>query len=116
RPASTCCRALASGPGRSPAYPLREGRGTRPGECPLQSWERPPHFRHNRGQPASPGRPPPMIPEDRAPLPASLLTEVKAVARRLGFLACGITTLEPLPHAEALDRWLKEGLGGNMRY
>lgn len=57
-----------------------------------------------------------MIPEDRAPLPASLLTEVKAVARRLGFLACGITTLEPLPHAEALDRWLKEGLGGNMRY
>ncbi|MDX2120683.1 MAG: tRNA epoxyqueuosine(34) reductase QueG [Gemmatimonadota bacterium] len=38
------------------------------------------------------------------------------MARRLGFLACGITTLDPLPHAEALDRWLKEGLGGNMRY
>lgn len=57
-----------------------------------------------------------MTQEARDPLPASLSTDVKGVARRLGFLACGITTLEPLPHAEALDRWLKDGLGGNMRY
>jgi epoxyqueuosine reductase len=41
---------------------------------------------------------------------------VKAEASRLGFIACGITTLDPLPHAEALDRWLRVGYGGNMRY
>jgi len=42
--------------------------------------------------------------------------EVKAEALRLGFIACGITSLEPLPHAENLDRWLKSGMAGNMRY
>ncbi len=41
---------------------------------------------------------------------------VKAEALRLGFLACGITNLDPVPHASALDRWLTEGYGGNMRY
>lgn len=41
---------------------------------------------------------------------------VKAEALRLGFVACGITSLDPLPHAQALDRWLKSGYGGNMRY
>jgi epoxyqueuosine reductase len=41
---------------------------------------------------------------------------VKAEAERLGFLACGITTLEPLPHAAELDRWLRVGHAGTMRY
>jgi epoxyqueuosine reductase len=41
---------------------------------------------------------------------------VKAEALRLGFLACGITGVEPLPHAAELDRWLRSGWGGNMRY
>jgi epoxyqueuosine reductase len=41
---------------------------------------------------------------------------VKAEAMRLGFLACGVTSLEPTPHTEALERWLREGFGGNMRY
>lgn len=42
--------------------------------------------------------------------------QVKAEALRLGFIACGITSLDPLPHAEELDRWLKSGYSGNMRY
>jgi len=41
---------------------------------------------------------------------------IKAEALRLGFIACGITDLDPVPHGEALDRWLKSGYGGNMRY
>jgi epoxyqueuosine reductase len=41
---------------------------------------------------------------------------VKAKAADLGFIACGVTTLDPIPHAEYLDRWLKSGYGGNMRY
>ncbi len=40
----------------------------------------------------------------------------KAEAIRLGFLACGVTTLEPTPHRDVLDRWLRLGYGGNMRY
>jgi epoxyqueuosine reductase len=42
--------------------------------------------------------------------------QVKAEAARLGFVACGITTVEPVPHAEELDRWLAGGYAGNMRY
>ncbi len=42
--------------------------------------------------------------------------DVKAEAARLGFVACGITTLDPLPGAGILDRWLKAGYGGNMTY
>jgi len=45
-----------------------------------------------------------------------LTAAVKAEALRLGFVACGITTLDPLPHADSLDRWLAAGYGGNMRY
>lgn len=41
---------------------------------------------------------------------------VKAEALRLGFVACGITTLDPIAHAAELDRWLAAGYGGNMRY
>lgn len=45
-----------------------------------------------------------------------LAARVKAEAERLGFLACGVTPLGPNPYAEALDRWLKGGLGGTMTY
>ncbi len=41
---------------------------------------------------------------------------VKAEAARLGFIACGITDLTPLPHATELDAWLASGFAGNMRY
>lgn len=41
---------------------------------------------------------------------------VKAEATRLGFVACGVTTLDPIPHVAEFDRWLKAGFGGNMRY
>lgn len=41
---------------------------------------------------------------------------VKAEATRLGFVACGITTLDPIPHVAEFDRWLEAGYGGNMRY
>jgi epoxyqueuosine reductase len=42
--------------------------------------------------------------------------DVKAEAARLGFIACGITPLTPLPHGIELDRWLRLGYAGNMRY
>ncbi len=42
--------------------------------------------------------------------------QLKAEALRLGFVACGITTLDPTPHGAQLDRWLAAGYGGNMRY
>lgn len=41
---------------------------------------------------------------------------VKDEALRLGFIACGISTLDMIPHAESLDSWLTAGYGGNMRY
>ncbi|MDX2192906.1 MAG: tRNA epoxyqueuosine(34) reductase QueG [Gemmatimonadales bacterium] len=42
--------------------------------------------------------------------------DVKAEAARLGFVACGITDTSPIPHADALDRWLRVGHAGTMRY
>ena len=45
-----------------------------------------------------------------------LATQLKAEASRLGFLACGVVSLGPNPHADALDRWLKAGFGGTMTY
>jgi len=41
---------------------------------------------------------------------------VKAEAQRLGFVACGVTTLDPPPHAAQLEAWLKAGYAGDMRY
>ncbi len=49
-------------------------------------------------------------------MPGLTAAQVKAEAERLGFIACGITTLDPVPHVAEFDRWLKEGYGGNMRY
>lgn len=42
--------------------------------------------------------------------------EVAREAERLGFIACGIATLEPSRHQQALDDWLRAGYGGTMRY
>jgi epoxyqueuosine reductase len=42
--------------------------------------------------------------------------ELKRIAIESGFLACGITTLEPVPHGDALEDWLAKGYAGTMRY
>lgn len=47
---------------------------------------------------------------------ADRAARVKSTARQLGFAAAGVTTLAPVPHAEALDRWLAAGYAGGMRY
>lgn len=47
---------------------------------------------------------------------SAVVEQVKAEALRLGFLACGVTPLGPNAYADALDRWLKSGLGGSMTY
>jgi epoxyqueuosine reductase len=41
---------------------------------------------------------------------------IRRRAAELGFLACGIATLEPGEHADALDAWLARGYAGTMRY
>jgi epoxyqueuosine reductase len=50
-----------------------------------------------------------VTPEHRAQL-------VKARARALGFDAVGITDLAPVPHGDALLRWLEKGMAGTMGY
>ena len=57
-----------------------------------------------------------MIPEFPAQPPTLTAAQVKAEANGLGFSVCAITSLEPLPHGEELDRWLASGKAGNMRY
>jgi len=42
--------------------------------------------------------------------------QIRSRAAELGFLACGFTDLSPNAHGDALDRWLKAGYGGTMRY
>jgi len=42
--------------------------------------------------------------------------QLKQRATELGFVACGISDVGPSARAEALERWLKAGYGGNMRY
>ena len=49
-------------------------------------------------------------------MPVSLTEAVKARARELGFLACGITHPGPTAHADRLDAWLAKGYAGTMRY
>jgi epoxyqueuosine reductase len=46
----------------------------------------------------------------------SIEQELKAKADDLGFLACGITDLASVPHADELDDWLAQGYAGTMRY
>ena len=52
----------------------------------------------------------------RAATPRDRAAAVKRRALELGFTAAGIATLEPVPHADALDRWLDAGHAGTMRY
>ena len=42
--------------------------------------------------------------------------DLAACARELGFIACGVASLEPSEYGEALDRWLGAGYAGTMRY
>ena len=42
--------------------------------------------------------------------------DLAAYATSLGFLACGIASLEPSRRGDALDAWLRAGYGGTMRY
>ena len=48
--------------------------------------------------------------------PLELAALAKRLAAELGFQACGITDLAAVPHAEALRRWLNDGLHGEMSY
>jgi epoxyqueuosine reductase len=58
-----------------------------------------------------------MAPKAPEPLtPAERSGRVKRRARELGFDAAGVAQLDPLPHADALDRWLRQGMAGTMRY
>jgi len=43
-------------------------------------------------------------------------TDLAAYASSLGFVACGIASLEPSRRGDALDAWLRAGYGGTMRY
>jgi epoxyqueuosine reductase len=42
--------------------------------------------------------------------------DLAAYARELGFVACGVASLEPSRRGDALDAWLRAGYGGTMRY
>ena len=42
--------------------------------------------------------------------------DLAAFSAELGFVACGIATLEPSRRGDALDAWLHAGYGGTMRY
>ena len=42
--------------------------------------------------------------------------DLAAYARELGFVACGVASLESNGYGEALDRWLGAGYAGTMRY
>jgi epoxyqueuosine reductase len=41
---------------------------------------------------------------------------IKRRAQELGFASVGITDLSPLPHRDALRRWLESGMAGEMTY
>lgn len=49
-------------------------------------------------------------------LPLFTAEQLREYAYGLGFIACGVTDLSPTPHGDALDRWIREGRGGVMRY
>jgi epoxyqueuosine reductase len=46
----------------------------------------------------------------------SLTQAIKEQAYALGFSLVGVTSAEPLPHAEVFELWLKEGRQGEMAY
>ncbi|MBX3148264.1 MAG: tRNA epoxyqueuosine(34) reductase QueG [Gemmatimonadales bacterium] len=46
----------------------------------------------------------------------SLRSDLAQEAERLGFVACGVATLDPNTHGQLFDAWLAKGYGGTMRY
>jgi len=48
--------------------------------------------------------------------PTALAAAARAMAREIGFDACGVTDLGPSAAAAAFDRWLASGYQGEMRY
>ena len=46
----------------------------------------------------------------------NLREALRVESDRLGFLACGVASLEPSRHAATLDAWLARGFAGTMRY
>lgn len=46
----------------------------------------------------------------------TLEARLKAEAAAIGFVACGVATLEPSERGTELDAWLAAGYGGTMRY
>ena len=48
--------------------------------------------------------------------PVSLTQTIKDQAHRLGFSLVGITTGDPLPHAQVFEDWLRESRQGEMTY
>lgn len=46
----------------------------------------------------------------------SVESRLKAEAEAIGFVACGVATLEPSERGAELDTWLAAGYGGTMRY
>lgn len=46
----------------------------------------------------------------------NLTQAIKSQAMRLGFSLVGVTTPEPLPHAEVFEEWLEQGRQGEMAY
>src|SRR5687767_3784945 len=53
-----------------------------------------------------------MIDESRV----SLTSRIRQEALRLGFFKIGITPARPLPDHERFERWLREGMHGEMAY
>lgn len=46
----------------------------------------------------------------------ALADRLKDRARQLGFAFCGVTTPDPPPHIEEYERWLADGMHGQMNY
>ena len=48
--------------------------------------------------------------------PRELAALARRMAAELGFQACGVTDLAPVPHSAALHHWLADGMHGDMNY
>lgn len=55
-------------------------------------------------------------PRDAPLSPARRAQLIKTRALALGFARTGITDLGPVPHGDALSRWLERGMAGTMQY
>jgi epoxyqueuosine reductase len=58
-----------------------------------------------------------MAPQGNAPLiPTRRAALIKQHAIALGFARAGVTDLTPMPHANAVSRWIARGMAGTMHY